>query len=437
MTPLEDRLRDAARQTGEEVTPDSIAAFDPATMPSPRRARARRGARSWRVAGPLLTAAAIALVAVVTVTLSGNGPSHQPMPSPPATELSGVPAYYVALTATGAPADSPADLTVRSTFTGQVLKTVKAPSPFGNFSLVEGTASDQTFLVGLQVWDPVKARRSGVADDSAQPVKLYLLHFDPSTGRATLDALPIPQLSAQELGTASISPDATRIAVDNAAGTSISVYTLPSGAERTLSLTSAQRASGGSIGWNPYDPVMIAWADDDRTISFPWIGGQSGFGVHILDTSIAGAGTLLTDSRYALPMNGPQASTSSGRFTCDSSAPFLSANGAYILCGGYVVPQGSVSPLKTGTVTEGFAVFSAATGKLITILDSQRAPLYGPAGGGYTVPYLMWSNSDGTVLIGTVGGKTVVIDNGQVRTIPWSSDIAVDVGAGFPPLASW
>lgn len=135
-------------------------------------------------------------------------------------------------------------------------------------------------------------------------------------------------------------------------------------------------------------------------------------------------------------MNGPQASTSSGRFTCDSSAPFLSADGAYILCGGYVVPQGHLNPLKPGSATQGFAVFSARTGKLITILDSRYAPLF-TGSAGYTVPYLMWSNADGTVLIGTVGGKTVVIHDGHTRAIPWSSDIVPNEGAAFPPLASW
>jgi hypothetical protein len=49
----------------------------------------------------------------------------------------------------------------------------------------------------------------------------------------------------------------------------------------------------------------------------------------------------------------------------------------------------------------------------------------------------MWSNADGTVLIGTVDGKTVVIQDGHVQTIPWSSDIVTDEGSAFPPLASW
>jgi hypothetical protein len=432
---MENLLRAAARQTEAEITPDSIAAFDPAAMPSPpRHPHSLRRARSGHVAGPLLTAGAVAVVVILTVALNAHGPSRQAPAgsSGGAFSASGVPEYYAALTATGTPGDAhPTDLTVRSTFTGQVLTTVTAPGPYGTFSLVEGTASDETFLVGLQVWDPVMAP-SGLANDSAEPVKLYLLHFDPSTGQATLSALPIPQFNAPGLETASISPDGTKVAV-NYEWKEIRIYTLPSGAEHTLSLTSAQLKSGGSIGWNPDNPTEIGWAADDRTISYSWTGGSTGFGVHILDTTIPGAGTLLTDSRYALPMNGPDASTSSGRFTCDSSAPFLSANGAYILCGGYVVPQGAANQ---GSATQGFAEFSASTGKLITILDSRYAPL--PTGiAGYTVPYLMWSNADGTVLIGTVDGKTVVIQDGHVQTIPWSSDIVTDEGSAFPPLASW
>ena len=66
-----------------------------------------------------------------------------------------------------------------------------------------------------------------------------------------------------------------------------------------------------------------------------------------------------------------------------SSDPFLSANGAYVLCGGYVDPARKAHPgyypnLPSTPVTQGIGEFAAKTGKLITILGASRAPVLTP-----------------------------------------------------------
>jgi hypothetical protein len=433
MTQMENLLRAATKQTADEVAPDNIPALDLAMLPVPRRSRVRVPA-----VGPLLAAAAVALVVVLTVTLSTVLPSHQP------SSADAIPPYYVALTATGTPADShPVTLTVRSTSTGRVLATVAAPRPYGTFNLVEGTADDQTFLVGAQVWHPTGSG-PGNEDNIPETVRLYLLRFAPATGGTSLTALPIPAFNGEYLQEASISPDGTRIAVgyQSTQESWIRVYTLPGGASRTLSLTNA----AGDLAFDRDNPATIAWAADDRTISFVW-SGMTGSGVYLANTDRAG--DLLPRSRLVLPLSGK--GSGSNDFVC-SSDPFLSANGEYILCGGYTNPKGTTTSLPTGPVTQGFAEFSATTGKLVTILAARRGPLptikvkpgslFLSSGQKTTLnqsalPYLLWSSPDGKVLIGTVNGKGVVIRDGREEPIPWSAAITGTGGSLIPAIASW
>jgi hypothetical protein len=351
---------------------------------------------------------------------------------------------------------------VRSTFTGQVLATVTAPRPYGTFNLVEGTADNRTFLVGAQVWHPRESAPGDVngLNNIPEPVRLYLLHFDPPTAGTSLTALPIPQLNGQYLQEASISPDGTRVAVgydaplaghQNVYENSIRIYSLPGGAERTLSVTPAQVRTSGGLALDRDNPATIAWAADDRTISFTWGGGDATTsGVHVLDTGIQGPGTLLSESRLVLAVT--STGYGSSDFMC-SSDPFLSANGAYILCGGYTVPKGSVTgtaAFPTGPVTQGFGEFSATTGKLITILAPRRGPLpmirtKSPFPGLPSqstinlsaVPYLLWAGPDARILIGIVTGHGVLIRDGREQAIPWSSSITGTEGSQIPAIASW
>jgi len=452
MTRIEDLLRAATRETTAEVTPQSIPPLDVATLPLPRR---RPRLRLRGPFAPLLAAAAVALVVVLSLVLS----SVLAVPRPPAGApgLAGVPPYYVALTATGTPAGNhPMVLTVRSTVTGTVLATVTAPHPYGTFNLVQGTADDRTFLVGAQEWHPQITGTGSTANvnNIPPPVQLYWLRFDPSAGHVTLTALPIPPFNGEYLINASVSPDGTRLAVAYE-DTWLRIYSLPGGAERSWRFGNQE----GYIGYNRDDWASIGWTADDRTISFLWAGGvpRTEYGVNLADVAaLMKSSTLLGPSRLALPMYPVGGfDRSDGNFTCDSD-PILSANGADILCGGWVVPTGFRAPVTggfpRGAVTQGFAEFSARTGKLITILGAWRAPLptarvkdplLSPGGRSATVtvlnraalPYLLWASADATTVIGTANGRGIAVGGGLSQVFPWSSRIAVPAGSSVPGAA--
>lgn len=435
MTRIEDLLRAATREAAAEVTPDSIPPLDPATLPAPRRPVLRFGGPLT----PLLAAAAVVLIVTLSLVLS----TVIAVPRPPAVipGIPGVPPYYVTLTtAQPLPAEDPAELTVRSTFTGKVLATVTAPRPYGQFLLVDGTADDRTFLVGAQVWIPEYV---GAGEQISEPVRLFLLHYDPSTGQARLSALPLPQFNGLNLQTASISPDGTQIAVayqDGPRATWIHVYTLPGGAERTWSPTLAQEGPS-DIGFGRDIPASIAWAADDRMFSFVW-NGKAAVGVHLFDTSVQPGDDLVSASRLVLTaspyMGGTPANSSD--FICDDN-PFLSANGAYVLCGGYADParksHGYDPVFPGGPVTQGFGEFSAKTGKLITILGAWRGPVMTVDAHAemITLPYLLWASPDAKILIGEAGGHAFVVRDGHRQAIPWSAQISTALGAAAPGAA--
>jgi hypothetical protein len=445
MTQIENLLRAATRDAAAEVTPESIPRFDDARLPVPRR----RLPGFARPLTPLFAAAAVVVVVVLSLVLSSVFAVPRPAPAGPGPVIPGVPPYYAALTASApaaGPELSPAELTVRSTVTGKVLATVTPPHPYGQFILVDGTAGDRTFLVGAQVWHTPWA---GASVQIPEPVRLFLLHFDPSTDRATLSALPLPQFNGLNLQTASISPDGTRITIayqDGLKATWLHVYTLTGGAERTWTPTLAQEGPS-DVGLGRDNPASIAWAANDRTISFVW-GGKGSDGVHLFSTSTPEGDTLVSASKFLLAtssyLGGVPANSS--EFVCDSD-PFLSANGAYVLCGGYVDPARKTHPgyypiFPTTPVTQGIGEFSATTGKLITILGALRARMLAPATepGGFrvtviTYPYLLWASPDASTLIGEAGGHAFVVRDGHRQPIPWSASISTALGSSAPGTA--
>jgi hypothetical protein len=448
MSQIEDLLRAATRESAAEVTPESIPPLDVTTLPLPRRGP------GWRFGGPLaplLAAAAVVLVVALSLVLSSVLAVSRP-PSSPAPGIAGAPPYYVALTtalpeAQNSLSEQPAQLTVRSTATGTVLATVTAPRPYGQFVLVDGTADDRTFLVGAQVWH---TNYVDAGQQIGEPVRLFLLHFDPSTGQASLSSLPLPQFNGLYLESASISPDGTRIAVGYQSGhyaTQIQVYTLPGGAERTWSaaLSPTSDSSGpNAIGLSRDNPASVAWAANDRTISFVWSDGteSTDSGAHLFDTGTPPGANLLSASRFAVSASRYLGGVPAGNsdFICDTD-PFLSANGAYVLCGGYTDPtrttHGYYPDFPAGSVTQGVGEFSATTGNLITILGAFSGPVTKTAGGAIAVvvPYLLWASPDAKTLIVEDDGHAYVVGDGHEQAIPWSADISTALSANLPGVA--
>ena len=93
MTALQDKLRDALRETADEI-PAQPPPLD--LSPQPRASRDGRNTR-WRAWATPLAAAALVLAAVgASLAVAGNL-THQPVTAGPQAGLNGVPAYYVAL----------------------------------------------------------------------------------------------------------------------------------------------------------------------------------------------------------------------------------------------------------------------------------------------------------------------------------------------------
>ena len=449
-------LRAAARDEAAEVGPESVPSFERAALPSPRRLP-HRSPLSRGALAPALAAAAVVGVVALALTLSsvlpgsGRGPGSRGGSGIASTlGADQVPPYSVALTVTGTPASAhPFTITVGSTLDGRKLATVPPPSGFGTFALVEGTASPTTFVVGAQPWRPTPTPRNpalaGNVTNTAQPVTLFWLRYDPATDSVRLSLVPVPRLSDAGLTSVSVSPDGSRVAVTHreyGAGwirSRVTVYPLNGGAPHTWS-TPGPTAPGrpqtitGSVS-------ALSWAADGRTLAFPLSGQYSG--VYLLDTDDTGTTSLISASRLVLPMS----TGTAGGFSC-ATAPQLTANGADVLCGGFALPAGwsiAAKGFPTGPVTQGFAEFSVRTGKLIAILGAARAPVrfsvstpnpYQQSVIDYVLPYLLWASSDAQVTIGlTDGGHAVVVRDGHVQRIPWSASTASPSGSTLPSIA--
>lgn len=242
----------------------------------------------------------------------------------------------------------------------------------------------------------------------------------------------MPQFNSGCLVTASISPDATRLAValgTTPTGVFVTVYTLPGGKARTWSLTRHQDMSAG-IGVTRDNPQILSWTADDRTLEFNWT-GLPGPGVRLLDTTAPGNNLYYSSHRILWTYG---TGSGSSNFVCDSDA-FLTANGTAILCAGYTW-QRTAGP--TAPTTLGFGEFSATTGKLIAIRAAEKGSLptekvrLTPRGQWVSAlneaafPRLMWASPDGSVLIGTLNGPghVFVYARGHKQMIPWSPSIA-------------
>jgi len=356
------------------------------------------------------------------------------------------------------------DPTVRSTLTGKALATVTPPASLGTFSLVDGTASPETFLVGAQPWHP--ASGSDNSGNSAQPVTLYLLHYDPATRAARLAPVPLPALpgsislpaltgrgpTGTEMTSVAISPDGTRLAVvyqsvskGTRIRTWITVYVLDGQNEpRAWSAPGSVKMTfdGHSVMQATNIIGTPSWSADDATLAFPLI-GQHG-GVYLLNTAAAGTSSLLSASRLVVPLTGQQ---SNGDFVC-YDGPRLLANGADVLCGGYTIPAGwsiEAKGFPKGQVTQGFGEFSVTTGRLVAILGQVRAPIslaaspanpYQQETNAGNFPFLLWASADAQVTIGlTDGGHAVLVRDGRTRRLPWPLSIAIPYDSAAPGAA--
>ena len=160
MNVLEDKLRTALRDTGEEVAPHSVPPLrlrDTRRRPGIPRIVSRRWS-AWLA--PLAAAASVAAVVAASLAFSAtfhghtpgsprvasHGPHGAPVGGPAA--LHEAPPYFVELTDLSQIQAQRA--AVRSTVTGRTLATARPPKPYNVFTWVSAAANDRTFVLAAQ-----------------------------------------------------------------------------------------------------------------------------------------------------------------------------------------------------------------------------------------------------------------------------------------------
>jgi hypothetical protein len=330
-----------------------------------------------------------------------------------------VPAYYAALSTTGAAGRlGPLDITIRDTTSGAILATVAPPPGIASFNLVGGTGEGE-FLVAAQSWYLPQPDGLQPAPVDAAPVKLYTLRFDAGAHVTTLTPLPLPEIPGTQFWTAALSPDGSKVAIAVTPGGTdlpgtpqqVRVYTLPGGAERTWT---AAGPGGAFTGWR-LDPRALSWSADDRTLAVNW--RDPAPTVRLLDTQAAGR-SLLAASRLAVSLDGTA-------FACNGDA-VLTAGGTLLACAGNADPASAAGPVQAARQV-GFGEFSAATGRLAGVLHPVLAP--GCCTGAVPVATLIWASPSGNVFIETETSARqptgmTVITGGERQDIPLSPQVA-------------
>lgn len=384
MNVLEDTLRTAMRETGEEVAPHSV---PPLRLRGPRRRlglprfAARRRWSAWLT--PLAAAASVAAVVAASLAISATfhghtpgsphaarrGPHGAPVGGPAA--LRAVPPYFVDL-----PGNWQArQAQVRSTVTGRTLATVRPPAPYRIFSWISGAANDRTFVLAAQrYWHIAPGNRGARAEglDNTTPTVFFRLTFHPGSGAAQLTRLAVPgKIQSAQLAGLAVSPDGTKLALDYRQ--SIEVVTLATGAVRRW----VWPGNGWIGNWKPYGQIF-SWSADGKTLEFQqWGGGKDGKDdgittVRLLD--ITAPGSSLKSARTALTFP-----TRPGGLNFSDLNTFLTPDGTRIV-------TATQSPAR-GAITE----FSARTGQPI-LAEDEFAPLPGWQD-------VLWAGAKGKALV--------------------------------------
>ena len=227
MNVLEDKLRTALRETGEEIVPHSVPPLR--LRGGERRLRLPRLAARGRWSAwltPLAAAASVAAVVAASLAISAtfHGHSHGPGPAAAARShgapaggqaaLRDVPRYFVSLS----PMWTARSAEVRSTVTGRTLATITPPRPYRIFTWVSAAADDHTFVLAAQRYWHIGHGQAGMPAqnrDNATPTVFFKLTFDPATHTAALTPLAIPEtIPSSSLAGVGLSPDGSRLALD-------------------------------------------------------------------------------------------------------------------------------------------------------------------------------------------------------------------------------
>jgi hypothetical protein len=386
MNQLEDRLAAVLRDTGEEISPDSV---PPLRLRGARpRVTLPRLPRRWLAwLTPLAAAAAVVVVVAASLPISAmfhghirsTGPAAAARwngsPSGPQSALRKAPPYFVMLPPQALIYARTA--LVRSTVTGRVLATVSPPRPYRVFTWVSGAADNRTFVLAAQRWWNIKSGQAGVAAqdrDVTAPTVFFRLTFTPHTRSAQLTRLHVPEkIRATNLAGVGVSPDGARLALD--LRKSIQIVTLATGATRTWTWPGR-----GWIGnWKPMGQIF-SWSADGRYLAFQQWGGQLNetMRVRVLDTTAAGTSLAAAKVVVGFPYRAGTLATTN---------TFLTPDGARVVAATSFYPPHHTGPGGYVQITE----YSARTGKPLFHEDRFSASI-----GWQNV---LWASPDGTALV--------------------------------------
>jgi hypothetical protein len=356
----------------------------------------------------LLRRAAVALLAVLALTLVAvlSGCGAGAADSGAATMSDAVPPpYYAETIAIRPPAyDSPLNMSIRDTATGEESAALRALPPYQSIGFVAGTGKPNWWIVGAQRWDPVND------DNSAQPAKLYLATMEPTLvdgqplNNDMLTPLPVAPMragqliagtaggsSVQQLAAATVSPDGKHLALVVTQGETYQVGVYPvtgAAAVRTWSGQVTPKARPFTWGFS------LTWLSDNKTLAV----GIATTGamvdvtaaVHYLntaspDSSLAEASRTVT---LSFPAEKAKAGTPDGCY----GAPVATSDGQQVLCSG-----AATYPVNAGGATEvGLWVFSARTGALTEAWNEHTICC---ALSSTDFPRILWVSPHGALLI--------------------------------------
>jgi hypothetical protein len=321
-----------------------------------------------------------------------------------------VPPYFLALTGPAGPTGTTGpvlpqalDITVRASFTGQVLAVVRPPGSPGTFTFVSaGTSDGRTFLVGTQPWKPIEPQ----GDDSYEPVSFYLLRFDPAGRRTSLTPVPVPAASLAEgttsLVSAALSPDGTRLAVaEGEPGgrvLDVHVYPMPAGGRGQ-----AWKVTGRIVSdvWGAY----LSWSANDRVLAVGLAFGT----VRLLDTAVPpGRAAAVEDITLGVKDG----------YQCGSPV-LMTSDGSRLICGVGANYFHGGEDTVAGPGRGGFAVYDTRTGDLTAVLGAEGS---GQPAIGHLIPTVIWASPRGTILIGQrLLGQLSIFSNGHYQPITWTA----------------
>jgi hypothetical protein len=417
MTPLQDKLRAAFRQTADEIPAQAPPLH---LSPQPRAGQNGRHGRytRWRAWAAPLAAAALVIAAIAgSLTVAGSL-KHQPGAAGQSAGPYGVPAYYVALITAKPQSDVENQLDssswtdtaaeLRSTQTGAVLAKVTPPKPYVSFIGVTSAADDRTFVLSAQGPFP-----SSVSPFPAQ--RFFVLRIDPAArdgARMTLTALPARYVpDGNGIHDMALSPDGTQLAADIGADPPLDqklyVFDLATGTERAWSVRGCAECVPGSGGlvYAGVNTDALSWTADSQHVAFIW-----GNTVRLLDTRAAGS-DLLTDSKTVATWPGGVTGLNQWR------GAIITPDGRTVL-GIEVLGRIGRNP----PIPEHLVSWSTATGQPTAVLNNLNARKRSE------FEQVLYTNADGSVLVLSYlrpGTNATIVHDGRDTSIPWSRYIAV------------